>query len=94
MKKAAMPTLQRAPQNIPGATPRTAIYAWLEDEHIPLAPIGRRIELITGLHVRGMNASEALQIASYAYGGHVSTHFDSVNKTKIQCEQIMEKNWG
>ncbi|ODN03759.1 Prolyl 4-hydroxylase subunit alpha-2 [Orchesella cincta] len=78
MKKAAMPTLQRAPQNVPGATPRTAVYAWLEDEHIPNSPIGRRIELITGLHVRGMNASEALQIASYAYGGHVSTHFDSL----------------
>jgi hypothetical protein len=40
----------------------------LEDEHIPETPIARRIELIFDLKVRGMNASEALQIASYAFG--------------------------
>ncbi|OXA50064.1 Prolyl 4-hydroxylase subunit alpha-2 [Folsomia candida] len=78
-RKAAMPTLQRAPApNSPGATPRTAIYAWLEDGHIPDAPIARRMELMFNLNVRGMNASEALQIASYAFGGHVSTHYDSL----------------
>ncbi|ODM91854.1 Lovastatin diketide synthase LovF [Orchesella cincta] len=68
MKKAGMPTLERAPQDVSGATPRSAVYAWLQDEDIPSVPIGRRVELITGLHVRGRNASTDLQIASYAYG--------------------------
>lgn len=66
------------PNKVAGATPRTAAYAWLRDEHIPNTPISRRIELITDLNVRGMSASDALQIASYSFGGHVSTHFDSV----------------
>jgi len=82
MRRAALPTLQRAPPaNHPGVTPRTATYAWLEDGHIPNTPIARLIELITNLKVRGLDASEALQIASYSYGGHVATHYDSVSES-------------
>jgi len=69
--------LERAPGG-PTATPRTAAYAWLNDADIPEAPISRRIEFITGLNVVGENASEVLQIAAYAFGGHVELHYDSV----------------
>jgi hypothetical protein len=76
LTKTALPTLQRAP--LARATPRTATYAWLGDDDIPAAPFSRRLELITDLYVVGDAASEYLQIAAYAFGGHVSTHVDSV----------------
>ncbi|XP_037036079.1 prolyl 4-hydroxylase subunit alpha-2-like isoform X1 [Bradysia coprophila] len=81
LKKTATPSLRRPPPVAAGATPRSAAYAWLRDEHIPNTPLSRRIELITGLNVQGMAASVALQIASYSFGGHVSTHYDSLAAT-------------
>ncbi|ODN01935.1 Prolyl 4-hydroxylase subunit alpha-2 [Orchesella cincta] len=71
--------LERAP-DIPEATPRTAAYAWFEDNDIPYTPISKMVEFITGLNVVGSDASEALQVAAYAFGGHVEPHFDSVPK--------------
>jgi len=76
-QKLAYSQLERAPSG-PNATPRTAAYAWFHDNDIPEAPISKRIELLTGLNVRGPLASEALQIAAYAFGGHVELHYDSV----------------
>jgi hypothetical protein len=77
LKTLAYPSLERAPSG-PYATPRTAAYAWFEDNQIPRTPISRRIELITGLNVVGDKAAEHLQIAAYAFGGHVELHYDSV----------------
>jgi hypothetical protein len=76
-KQLAYPSLERAPSS-PQATPRTAAYAWFKDYEIPKAPLSQRIEYITGLNVLGSKASEALQIAAYAFGGHVELHYDSV----------------
>jgi len=73
--------ISRAPPMSDGtATPRSAAYAWLNDSDIPETALSRRIELITGRNVRGEEASTALQIASYIFGGHVANHVDSVNK--------------
>ncbi|OXA64987.1 Prolyl 4-hydroxylase subunit alpha-1 [Folsomia candida] len=69
LKAIAFSALERAPTG-PNATPRTAAYSWFKDQDIPQVPISRRIELITGLNV-------ALQVAAYAFGGHVELHFDS-----------------
>jgi hypothetical protein len=42
MRRAAMPTLQRAPPpTSPGATPRTAIYACMESLHLKINSIVR-----------------------------------------------------
>ncbi len=73
--------ISRAPPAPNGnATPRTAAYAWLNDSDIPEVELSRRIEFVTGLNVRGEEASTALQIASYIFGGHVANHVDSVSQ--------------
>ncbi len=69
--------LERAPMP-PEATPRTAAYAWFEDTEIPSVPISKTVEFITGLNVVGTAAAESLQVAAYAFGGHVEPHYDSV----------------
>ncbi|XP_035702828.1 prolyl 4-hydroxylase subunit alpha-2 isoform X2 [Folsomia candida] len=84
IKEAATPHLSQAPDpGTSGNTLRTAIYAWLADEEIPGTPISRLIELIFNLNVRGSNASELLQVASYALGGSVSLHVDYLGGTKL-----------
>lgn len=77
LKTLAYSELERAPQP-PEATPRTAAYAWFEDDAIPAIPVSKTVEFITGLNVRGTKAAEALQVAAYAFGGHVEAHYDSV----------------
>ncbi|CAL8142895.1 unnamed protein product [Orchesella dallaii] len=79
LKMLSYEDLERAP-DIPEATPRTAAYAWFEDDDIPDAPISKMVEFVTGLNVVGSAAAEALQVAAYAFGGHVEPHFDSVPK--------------
>lgn len=59
-------------------TPRTAAYAWFEDDEISQAPVSKTVEKITGLNVQGEAAAESLQVAAYAFGGHVEPHYDSV----------------
>ncbi|KAJ6641485.1 Prolyl 4-hydroxylase subunit alpha-2 [Pseudolycoriella hygida] len=91
LKKTATPSLRRPPPIVAGAAPRTAAYAWLSDEDIPNTPISRKIELIADLNVRGMAASDKLQIASYSFGGHVATHFDSLGATDPNNPVVAEK---
>lgn len=76
----ATPISRAPPPPSEGATPRTASYAWLNDSEIPETPLSRRIEFVTNLNVRGEDASTALQIASYIFGGHVSNHVDSLGE--------------
>jgi len=77
LKEISYSNLERAPTG-PAATPRTAAYAWFKDSDLKGIELSRRIELITGLNVVGEKASELLQIAAYAFGGHVDLHYDSV----------------
>ena len=78
--KKATPISNAPPPPTPEATPRSAAYAWLRDEDIDEIPLSLRIEHITGLHVRGQEASTDLQIASYVSGGHVANHVDSLGE--------------
>ncbi|CAG7732017.1 unnamed protein product [Allacma fusca] len=44
--------------------------------------IARKIEHITGLHAINLSSAEALQIASYSFGGHFFPHYDEGSNVK------------
>jgi hypothetical protein len=59
-------------------TPSNVVFSWLNDSDISKVSLSRKIELFTGLKVRGKLASEALQISTLTVGDHEALHIDSV----------------